>query len=88
MGWKFKALNSRADLRAILIISALSDAKKNSINRLTSMLEDKGMENQCSVCKLHYRNKKWADRCYIWCSAHDSCNLDITKNSLEAKRKK
>ena len=72
----------------IRIISALTGAKKNLINRLTSMLENKDMKYQCSVCGLHYKNKKDADKCYVWCSMHNSCNLEITKNSLEVKKNK
>lgn len=39
---------------------------------------------QCKICKLHYLNKAIADKCYLWCSTHDSCNLEIATQSLEA----
>ena len=81
-----RIVSLRADLRIILIISALLDVKKSLINHLTSMLKNKGIEYQCSVCELHYKSKKDAERCYNWCSAHDSCNLKITKYSLERQK--
>ena len=37
----------------------------------------------CGVCRLHYASKELADKCYAWCSAHGSCNLQITKHSVE-----
>jgi hypothetical protein len=81
-----RIVSLRVGLRIILIISALSDVKKNLMNRLTSMLKNKGIGYPCSVCGLHYKNKKDAKRCYNWCSAHDSCNLKITKYSLERQK--
>ncbi len=39
---------------------------------------------QCSICKLHYRSKGLADECHEWCSAHDSCNLKVASQSVEA----
>ncbi len=46
------------------------------------------MQYQCSICKLHYASKELAEACHRWCSKHDSCNLGITKNSLEAKERR
>jgi hypothetical protein len=44
------------------------------------------MEYQCRICKLHYTDKKLADACYAWCSTHEgTCNLQITKKSIEAQ---
>ncbi|BCS91115.1 MAG: hypothetical protein ARM1_0572 [Candidatus Micrarchaeota archaeon] len=38
----------------------------------------------CEICKLHYKDKELAEKCQEWCSTHDSCNLSIAKNSIEA----
>ncbi len=42
-------------------------------------------EYQCPICKLHYKERVWATKCKAWCSKHESCNLAITRHSLEAK---
>ncbi|MDE1851629.1 MAG: hypothetical protein KGH69_02995 [Candidatus Micrarchaeota archaeon] len=44
------------------------------------------MEYKCTICGLHYRSRELADRCYAWCSAHHSCNLEIGRQSMEAER--
>ncbi len=41
-------------------------------------------EFQCSICKLHYRNRGLSEGCYKWCSKHDSCNLKVASQSIEA----
>lgn len=41
---------------------------------------------QCKVCKLHYQEKKTADKCFAWCSKNPSCNLAIARQSIEAKK--
>ncbi len=41
---------------------------------------------QCSICKLHYANKHDAEKCYAWCSINNSCNLEVSKKSIEAIR--
>lgn len=46
----------------------------------------KEREYQCPICKLHYKEKVWATKCKAWCSKHESCNLSITRHSLEAKK--
>ena len=38
---------------------------------------------QCPECGLHYRDKKHAEKCEVWCKEHHSCNLDITAHSIE-----
>lgn len=38
----------------------------------------------CAECGLHYKDEKTAIRCETWCAATSSCNLDITKLSIEA----
>lgn len=37
----------------------------------------------CSECGLHYLDKTTAQKCAIWCKEHKSCNLEITKLSVE-----
>jgi len=41
---------------------------------------------QCEECKLHYQEKNWAEKCEAWCKQHNSCNLKITKHSIEAEK--
>jgi len=36
---------------------------------------------KCSKCGIKYRNKKWANKCYKWCSKHKSCNIEIIKHA-------
>ncbi len=40
----------------------------------------------CKICKLHYESKALADKCYAWCSVNNSCNLEVAKHSIEAKK--
>jgi len=40
----------------------------------------------CSVCGLHYLTKELAEECEGWCSTHNSCNLLIARNSIEARK--
>lgn len=42
---------------------------------------------QCSECGLHYIDQATAKRCEIWCKEHRSCNLEITKLSIERQIK-
>lgn len=42
---------------------------------------------KCDFCGLHYENKELASDCFEWCTAHGSCNLEITKNSIERRKK-
>lgn len=39
----------------------------------------------CEICKLHYRSRKLAEECQAWCSKHESCNLSIAGQSVEAE---
>ncbi len=52
------------------------------------MVVKRAAEHQCSICKLHYKEKILADRCHEWCSTHNSCNLDIADKSIEATKSK
>ena len=38
---------------------------------------------KCSKCGLYYKDKKLADKCKAWCSKHNSCNIEIIKNSVK-----
>lgn len=40
---------------------------------------------QCEECKLHYVEKKWAEKCEAWCREHKSCNLEIIAYAEENK---
>ena len=39
---------------------------------------------QCSICGLHYSTKELGEKCHAWCSTHNSCNLEIARQSIEA----
>ncbi len=43
---------------------------------------------QCHFCKLHYKNKDLALKCYSWCTENNSCNVKITKYSEERLNRK
>mgnify|MGYP001576587550 CR=1 FL=1 len=38
---------------------------------------------RCEECRMHYKDKKSAKLCEAWCEEHKSCNLEITKHSIE-----
>ncbi len=38
---------------------------------------------RCEICGLHYIDRNSAQKCYAWCSTHKSCNLEITRYSIE-----
>lgn len=38
----------------------------------------------CSACGLKYEEESWAKKCFEWCAAHNSCNLEITKHAILA----
>jgi hypothetical protein len=42
---------------------------------------------QCAECGLHYRDKETAKQCEEWCKEHNSCNLEITRHSVERSPK-
>lgn len=39
---------------------------------------------QCIECGLHYKDQALAKKCAAWCSEYKSCNLEITKESIES----
>ena len=45
-------------------------------------------EYVCSICKLKYKEKEWAEKCEEWCLENNSCNLEITRHSIEAGKTK
>jgi len=46
---------------------------------------DRVKYHKCEDCHLHYEDRSLAERCEDWCTRNDSCNLEITRNSLEAQ---
>lgn len=34
----------------------------------------------CEECGFVYAEKKWAEKCQAWCSAHQTCNLEIIQH--------
>lgn len=43
---------------------------------------------KCAICGLHYRDKMTAMRCEVWCGENQSCNLEITRESIERSARK
>lgn len=41
---------------------------------------------KCTECGLHYKEEATAQQCEAWCKDTKSCNLDITKHSVESQR--
>ncbi|MBI2046825.1 hypothetical protein HYT26_01520 [Candidatus Pacearchaeota archaeon] len=39
----------------------------------------------CKICKLSYKDKRWADKCEAWCRNSKSCNLEITKHAIKSR---
>ena len=37
----------------------------------------------CEICKLVYRQKKYAKKCKDWCKKNKSCSLEITRHSTK-----
>ena len=40
---------------------------------------------QCADCGLHYTDPQKADDCYLHCTTHHACNLEITRHSVERR---
>lgn len=40
---------------------------------------------ECTACGLHYKQQDLADKCRDWCEKYSSCNIEITKESIEAQ---
>lgn len=45
---------------------------------------DKNTIFECQECGLHYIDTATAESCKAWCKETKSCNLAITKKSVEA----
>jgi transposase-like protein len=46
-------------------------------------IEDRGKKYfTCDACGFGYNDRKTAQECQDWCSKHESCNLQITKNAV------
>ncbi len=41
---------------------------------------------QCPICKLHFTEENIKQQCEAWCSTHDSCNLQVASQSVEAQQ--
>ncbi len=42
---------------------------------------------QCVECGLKYEDKKWAEKCEVWCREYKSCNLEITAHAVNKEIK-
>ena len=38
----------------------------------------------CEECKFTYKERELAEKCEAWCKEHNSCNIEITTNSIGA----
>lgn len=47
---------------------------------------DKVKIYRCKNCGLHYASEKMAKKCYDWCKKKGTCNIEITKSSIEVMR--
>jgi len=36
----------------------------------------------CEACGFAYHEEELARKCETWCKKHNSCNIEITKNSI------
>lgn len=54
------------------------------MNQPSEPIQDSDM-SQCGECGLHYRDAQKAAQCELWCKAHHTCNVDITKDSEEQR---
>ncbi len=36
----------------------------------------------CEECGYAYEEKEWAEKCQLWCSERQSCNLEITQHGI------
>lgn len=43
---------------------------------------------QCEICKFHYKEKKWAEKCEVWCDENHSCNIDVVKYAVNIEEEK
>lgn len=41
---------------------------------------------QCPICRLNFTEENVQQQCEAWCRTHDSCNLRIASQSLEAQK--
>ena len=47
--------------------------------------ETKNNENlfKCEACGFYYKEKGWAKKCEDFCNKNKSCNIEITKHSVQ-----
>ncbi|MBI4135485.1 hypothetical protein HY477_02010 [Candidatus Uhrbacteria bacterium] len=50
--------------------------------------QDNNQLYQCEACGFHYEKEELAKQCEGWCTAHNSCNVEITKHALENQKQK
>jgi len=57
------------------------------VKRISSMNTSNQDKNLyiCAECRLHYKDKEWAEKCEKWCKKHKSCNLEIIDHAEESK---
>ena len=80
--------STRVAIRVLCTTSALSPARRSLTAHQKNIPVVDMAEYQCSICKLHYKDKGPADECHTWCSTHDSCNLKIAEQSIEAEERR
>lgn len=56
------------------------------------MVKEKEINNkkyyQCNICKFYYKTKEQVEKCQAWCNKHHSCNIKITKFSVNPEKEK
>lgn len=82
-GSSFKTLISCEEFRNIKDLGGL-------MKELTAKLKDTAPAKryQCLECGLHYEDEATTKKCAAWCSKYKSCNLEITRTSIESKQQK
>jgi len=38
---------------------------------------------QYDICKMHFKDKHWAEKCEAWCKNNNSCNLEVIKHAID-----
>lgn len=37
----------------------------------------------CEICKLLYKERRWAEKCQNFCKKYNACSLDITHHAIK-----
>jgi len=56
--------------------------RKPKLTMVQNVLHKGKKAFECESCSFHYPTAELAQQCEDWCTAHHSCNLEITKHAL------